>query len=77
MSFNIMNNIDGENDNCNSITARSVHEKYSKLEENFVQINSELKVFSLFLKETQSEYLKEEQREEKAVEEYSESLNIN
>ena len=74
---NIMNNIDGENDNWNSITARSVHEKYSKLEENFVQINSELKVFSLFLKETQSEYLKEEQREEKAVEEYSESLNIN
>ena len=74
---NIMSNIDGENDNWNSITAKSVHDKYSKLEKNFTQINAELNVYSTFLKETQSEYVTEEQKQENALDEYSESLDVN
>lgn len=74
---NIMSNIDGENDLWKSNVAKSIHEKYSELEKNFEQINTELKVYSTFLKETQSEYVTEEQKQEAALEEYNETLDVN
>lgn len=74
---NIMKNIDGENDTWRSDTALAVHEKYSELEKKFEKINAELGVYSVFLKETQQEYVKEEEKQEQAIDNYSEDLNIN
>ena len=74
---NIMKNIDGENDIWKSDTAVAIHEKYSNIEKNFEKINTELKTYSIFLKETQSEYIAEEEKQETALENYSEDLSIN
>ena len=73
----IMNKIDGENDTWKSDTARSIHEKYTELEKNFEQINAEFSVYSTFLKETQSEYVTEEQKQENALDQYNETLDVN
>jgi uncharacterized protein YukE len=73
----IMSNIDGENDIWRSETAKSIHEKYAELEKNFEQINAEFTVYSTFLKETQNEYVTEEQKQEKALNEYNDNLDLN
>lgn len=73
----IMGKIDGNNELWKSDTALSVHEKFSKLENNFEKINAELNVYSIFLKETLDNYKIEEIKQEKAVVQSSENLDIN
>lgn len=74
---NYMSNIDGTNENWRSETALSVHEKFSNLEKNFENINTELNVYKVFLQETLDNYNEEEIKQEQAIEKYDSDLNIN
>ena len=74
---NTMSEIDGVNETWRSDTSKSIHEEFSIIESNFEKINAELTVYSIFLKETLEEYNNEENKQEKAIEDYEEDLNIN
>ena len=74
---NLMKQIDGENELWKCENAVLVSDSYSKLAETFKKINAELNVYSIFLKETQEEYVTEENKQEKSIEKYSEELSIN
>ena len=74
---NTMKEIDGKNETWRSDTSKSIHEEFSNIESNFEKINAELTVYSIFLKETLEEYNTEENKQEKAIEDYKEDLDIN
>lgn len=74
---NTMQEIDGNNENWRSATAKSIHEEFSEIESNFEQINAELTVYSIFLKETLEDYNEEETKQEKAIEDNAENIDIN
>ena len=74
---NIMKEIDGKNDTWRSKTSAAVHEEFVDIETNFEKINEELNSYNDFLKNTFDEYSSEENKQEKAIEENVEDLDIN
>ena len=74
---NTMKEIDGNNDTWKSKTAVAVHESFSEIESHFEEVDEELNVFSLFLKDVLEDYKNEEEREEKRIDTNDSYLDVN
>ena len=74
---NDMKEIDGENDTWNSKTGKLVHERFSNVEKNFDSINTELSIYSLFLRDVYEDYKDEEENEIKKLNDNDSYLNVN
>ena len=74
---NTMKEIDGNNETWKSKTASAVHDKFSEVESHFEEINNELSVYSLFLKDVLEDYKNEEGREEKRIDTNDRYLDVN
>ena len=74
---NIMKEIDGENSTWKSEAGVAIHQRFSNVEKKFDQINAELTVYEVFLTETLDSYTKEEDKQEKVVEQNVSYLDVN
>ena len=66
-----------QNDTWKSKVGVRVHEEYKMIEDQFESINTELKNYETFLKQTLEDYKKEEEKQEKSINDNSDDLNVN
>ena len=72
-----MRDIDGESNIWKSKSAKLVHDKFANIEKTFEAINSDLSVFSLFLKDVLEEYKEEQENEIRKLDNNDSYLDVN